>query len=111
MPTTRFCASIGVPERTWRRHEARARGARPTRGPWPRPARARVAELRRLKAEVKRAAPGERDPQGGGRDVRGRARRRTHDRRAGLGVEPTYRVLTEHGTPIAPQHTLSSPAT
>ena len=25
MPTTRFCSVIGVPERTWRRHQARAR--------------------------------------------------------------------------------------
>ncbi len=34
MPTTRFCALIGVPERTWRRlrrHQARARQARPRR--------------------------------------------------------------------------------
>ena len=41
MPTTRFCEKFGVPERTWRRWQARARHvpARPTRGPWPQPAR------------------------------------------------------------------------
>ncbi|BAJ29596.1 putative transposase [Kitasatospora setae KM-6054] len=39
MPTARFCRLIGVPERTWRRHQARARQGAPTRGPWPRPAR------------------------------------------------------------------------
>lgn len=39
MPTARFCALIGVPERTWRRWQARtAAGGRP-KGPWPRPAR------------------------------------------------------------------------
>lgn len=39
MPTTRFASLIGVPERTWRRHQARARVQRPPKGPWPRPAR------------------------------------------------------------------------
>ena len=42
MPTTRFCSVIGVPERTWRRHQARARqaaaqGAVATAGPRPGP--------------------------------------------------------------------------
>jgi putative transposase len=50
MPTTRFCALIGVPERTWRRHQARARADRPTRGPWPRPARERVRAAARRHA-------------------------------------------------------------
>src|SRR5687767_3460104 len=50
MPTTRFCALIGVPERTWRRHQARARTARPTRGPGPRPARERVRDAARRHA-------------------------------------------------------------
>lgn len=36
MPTSRFCAVIGVPERTWRRRQARARAGWP-KGPWPRP--------------------------------------------------------------------------
>ncbi|MEX5721899.1 transposase [Geodermatophilus maliterrae] len=50
MPTTRFCALIGVPERTWRRRQARARAARPARGPWPRPARERVRAAARRHA-------------------------------------------------------------
>ena len=50
MPTSRFCALIGMPERTWRRHQARARAARPVKGPWPRPARARVREAVRAHA-------------------------------------------------------------
>jgi putative transposase len=44
MPTTRFCALIGVPERTWRRRQARARGGAPVKGPWPRPVRERVRD-------------------------------------------------------------------
>ena len=50
MPTTRFCAVIGVPERTWRRHQARARGGMPGKGPWPRPAREQVREAARRHA-------------------------------------------------------------
>ena len=37
MSTARFCALIDMPERTWRRWQARARGGRPPRGPWPAP--------------------------------------------------------------------------
>ena len=44
MPTTRFCQVIGVPERTWRRYQARARAGARTKGPWPRPARESVRE-------------------------------------------------------------------
>ncbi len=50
MPTTRFCALIGVPERTWRRHQARARADRPVKGPWPRPAREKVRDAARRHA-------------------------------------------------------------
>lgn len=39
MPTARFCRLIGVPERTWRRRQARARAAHRPKGPWPQPAR------------------------------------------------------------------------
>jgi transposase InsO family protein len=39
MPTARFCRLIGVPERTWRRRQARARAAHRSKGPWPRPVR------------------------------------------------------------------------
>jgi putative transposase len=50
MPTARFCQVIGVPERTWRRHQARAKADRPVKGPWPRPARQRVAKAARRHA-------------------------------------------------------------
>jgi putative transposase len=45
MPTSRFCALIGVPERSWRRWQARARVQRPPKGPWPTPARDAAREL------------------------------------------------------------------
>src|SRR5665648_677101 len=35
MPTSRFCELIGMPERTWRRHQARTRTGHPVKGPWP----------------------------------------------------------------------------
>ncbi|MER5635414.1 integrase core domain-containing protein [Kitasatospora sp. NPDC002227] len=50
MPTARFCRLIGVPERTWRRHQARARQGAQARGPWPRPARESVRETARRHA-------------------------------------------------------------
>ena len=37
MSTTRFCQLIDMPERTWRRHQARARAGMPVKGPWPMP--------------------------------------------------------------------------
>jgi transposase InsO family protein len=37
MSTTRFCALIDMPERTWRRWQARSRAGDPVRGPWPMP--------------------------------------------------------------------------
>ncbi len=39
MPTSRFCSLVGIPERSYRRHQARRRRRCPARGPWPRPAR------------------------------------------------------------------------
>ena len=50
MPTSRFCDLIGMPERTWRRHQARTRTGDPVKGPWPRPARSRVREAVRAHA-------------------------------------------------------------
>jgi putative transposase len=50
MPTTRFCSLIGVPERTWRRYQARARAGRRPKGPWPHPARDRVRDAARRHA-------------------------------------------------------------
>lgn len=37
MPTSRWCQKFGVPERTWRRWQAKARCEQPPRGPWPQP--------------------------------------------------------------------------
>ncbi|WP_313788390.1 integrase core domain-containing protein [Subtercola endophyticus] len=45
MSTSRFCALFDMPERTWRRWQAKARTSRPPKGPWPRPARAGAREL------------------------------------------------------------------
>jgi transposase len=39
MPTTRYSELFGIPERTYRRWQARARAGQPGKGPWPRPAR------------------------------------------------------------------------
>lgn len=39
MPTARFCDLIDMPERTWRRWQAKASTDRPPKGPWPQPAR------------------------------------------------------------------------
>lgn len=39
MSTTRFCQLLDIPERTWRRWQARARSGKPVKGPWPAPAR------------------------------------------------------------------------
>jgi len=45
MSTTRFCELIDMPERTWRRWQAKARAGQRPKGPWPRPAREAAAEL------------------------------------------------------------------
>ena len=45
MPTTRFCALVGIPERTYRRWQAHARAGRPAKGPWPQPAREASREV------------------------------------------------------------------
>src|SRR5660398_257898 len=39
MSTARFCELIDMPERTWRRWQAKARASHPPKGPWPQPAR------------------------------------------------------------------------
>lgn len=44
MSTARFCQLIDMPERTWRRWQAKAKQGRPPKGPWPRPARAAVRD-------------------------------------------------------------------
>ena len=50
MSTTRFCQLIEMPERTWRRWQARARAGAPAKGPWPRPARVSATGLVRQHA-------------------------------------------------------------
>lgn len=50
MSTARFCQLIDMPERTWRRWQAKARRAQPAKGPWPQPARTAAAELARKHA-------------------------------------------------------------
>ena len=45
MPRSRFCKLIGVPERSYRRWQAKARTQRPPKGPWPQPARDAAGEL------------------------------------------------------------------
>ena len=39
MSTARFCQLIDMPERTWRRWQAKTRAGGQTKGPWPQPAR------------------------------------------------------------------------
>lgn len=50
MSTTRFCQLIDMPERTWRRWQAKTRNGQQAKGPWPRPARSAVLELARTQA-------------------------------------------------------------
>ncbi|MCA1681510.1 MAG: helix-turn-helix domain-containing protein [Actinobacteria bacterium] len=44
LPVHRFCATVGLPVRTYYGRRARHRDGQPPRGPWPTPARDRVAE-------------------------------------------------------------------
>lgn len=50
MSTTRFCQLIDMPERTWRRWQAKDRAGQQPKGPWPRPARTAALELARKHA-------------------------------------------------------------
>ncbi|WP_261394007.1 IS3 family transposase [Microbacterium esteraromaticum] len=45
MSTSRFCRLIDMPERSWRRWQAKARQERPPKGPWPQPARDAARDL------------------------------------------------------------------
>ncbi len=45
MLTSRFCHTLGIPERSWRRWQARQRDGSPPKGPWPAPQRERIAEV------------------------------------------------------------------
>lgn len=59
MSTSRFCQLIDMPERTWRRWQAKAKQSRPPEGPWPQPARKAARELA-TKYAVKHPAWGHR---------------------------------------------------
>ncbi|MEU2258582.1 integrase core domain-containing protein [Nocardia xishanensis] len=50
MPTSRWCTRFGVPERTWRRWQAKAKAGRQPVGPWPAPAREAAREFVRAQA-------------------------------------------------------------
>jgi len=45
MSTTRFCKKFDMPERTWRRCQAKTRAGGKPKGPWPQPARAAALQL------------------------------------------------------------------
>ncbi len=45
MSTARFVKLIDMPERTWRRWQAKARHDRPPKDPWPQPARKTARDL------------------------------------------------------------------
>src|SRR3954451_21118636 len=111
--------ALGRPEARYRDHRDGAQVGSPGRGRRRRPPGRDQRGVRRAappEGRGQRAAAGERDPQGGGGFLRGRARPATpdlvrfvaeHADRVtvdGLrwGVEPICRVLSEHGTPIAP---------
>lgn len=54
MPTTRFTALLGIPERSYRCWQHRHRAGRPVKGPWPAPARDRY---RQVVVDLARAHP------------------------------------------------------
>ena len=45
MSTARFCQLFDMPERTWRRWQAKARTGTAVKGPWPQPGRQAAREL------------------------------------------------------------------
>ncbi len=45
MPTARFCRLVGIPERSYRRWQAKARAGHPLTGPWPAPVRLAHREM------------------------------------------------------------------
>jgi putative transposase len=55
MPTSRFVRLVGIPERTYRRWQAKARQALPAKGPWPTPVRDAHREVILTKATTHQA--------------------------------------------------------
>lgn len=93
MPTSRWCAKFGIPERTWRRWQARARtGATAdgsAKGPWPAPVR-RDAEVVAAVRALAAAHPG-----WGHRRVRASVRERGIE----VSEASVLRILRELGGP------------
>ena len=85
MSTARFCRLFDIPERTWRRKQARARSTGFSAGPWPRPARDRS---RHLVAELAR-----KHPAWGHRKIWALARHEGHQ----LTMSTVLRVLRDEG--------------
>src|SRR5215207_2859393 len=85
MSTARFCQLLDIPERTWRRKQAKARTAGFSSGPWPRPARNRS---RQVVVDLAR-----RHPAWGHRKIWAMARHDGHQ----LTMSTVLRVLRDEG--------------
>lgn len=85
MSTARFCRLLDIPERTWRRKQARARTTGFSSGPWPRPARDRS---RHVVADLAR-----KHPAWGHRKIWAMARHEGHQ----LTMSTVLRVLRDEG--------------
>jgi len=83
MPTTRFVELVGIPLRTYRRWQAKARVGHPPKGPWPAPVR---AQHRESVVEIAKEHPA-----WGHRKVWATARYAGHR----LSMSSVLRVLTE----------------
>jgi len=92
MPTSRWCALLGIPERTWRRRQARARaGAAATKGPWPAPVRGNAGLVAAVRAHA--AA----HPTWGHRRVRALVRDEGYE----VSEASVLRIMREPGAPAA----------
>lgn len=85
MPTARFTQLVGIPERTYRRWQAKAKPGHPPKGPWPAPARDRHREVVTVVARE--------HPAWWQRKVWAMARHRGHR----LSQSTVLRVLAEEG--------------
>ena len=83
MPTTRFCALLGIPVRSYRRWQAKAKAGHPPKGPWPAPVR---TQHRETLVEIAKSKPA-----WGHRKVWATARHHGHR----LSMSSVLRVLTE----------------
>ena len=85
MPTARFCQIFGIPERSYRRWQARARRGLPVKGPWPRPERDRHRDAVLVLAEA--------HPAWGHRKVWAMARHAGH----AVTMSTVLRILDDEG--------------